>query len=88
MWTVKRVVQLLKRNVVRWEPVGEWDGTAWHLRKRSKGLEEWLERREREHPDAWRAIAEGGRRLTILGEHFDYRLTPRGAGLLIERNPR
>ena len=88
MWTPGRVVQFLKRNPAHWERAGEWDGSEWRLREYSEGLTDWLSRQERENPDVWRVAGKEGQRITIRGEHFDYRLTSRGAGLMIERRPR
>ena len=88
MWTPGRVVQFLKRYFARWERIGDWDSSVWHLHESSQGLREWLSRQERENPGAWRAAANEGRRITIRGEHFDYRLTPRGEGLVMERRPK
>ncbi len=88
MWTPGHTVQFLRQYFARWEPNGEWDGSEWRLRERSEGLRDWLSRQERENPDVRRVAAKEGRRITINGEHFDYRLTPRGDGLVMERRPK
>ena len=75
-------------RATRWERTGEWDGSGWHLHESSEGLMDWLSRKERENPDVWRVAAEAGQRITIRGKHFDYRLTSRGAGLMMDRRPR
>ena len=88
MWTPWPVVQFFKRNLARWERTGEWDGSGWHLRECSDRLSVWLAQKERDNPDVWRVAAKEGRRITIQGFHFDYRLTAQGAGLMMERRPR
>ena len=88
MTTPGHVVRFLMRNLARWEPNGEWDGSRWSLRDSSDGLTSWLSRQEWENPDVWRVAAKAGQRITIQGQHFDYRLTSLGAGLMMERRRR
>ena len=88
MWTPRQAVQLITRRLVHWESIGEWDGGGWHLLDASEGLTRWLSRYERHHPGVWKETAERGRRVTLEGDHFDYRLIPLDAGLMLERRPR
>ena len=47
-----------------------------------------MSRYERHNPGVWEVIAERGRRIILEGDHFDYRLIPLDAGLMLERRPR
>ena len=90
MSTPERVARFFKHPLarMRWERTGEWDGSAWQLRESSNGLTAWMSRQEWDTPNVWRVAAEEGRAMAIQGRHFDYRLTPLGAGLVMERKSR
>ena len=88
MWTPGHAVKSLKRHFAHWEPNGAWDGNGWYFREKSDGLTDWLSHQERKNPDVWRVAVREHQQLTIRGERFDYRLFPRGEGLIMERKPK
>ena len=87
MWALRDLVRALKHAHPRWERIGAWDGSGWNLRESSEGLRAWLSHQERRDSDIWSLAVEEGRQISIRGEHFEYRLVPRGDGLTIERKP-
>ena len=87
MLTPRGLLHALKHNLARWERIGEWDESGWHLREHSDGLADWISRQERRDSDVWSLAVRQGRRTTIHGGRFDYRLVPQGDGLTLERRP-
>ena len=82
------LLEFIKRKLNRWESIGSWRNGEWSIEKASEGLLEWLRETEQRDPSVWDKLARSGRRFTIHGEHYDYRVTTlpgSGPGLVVER---
>ena len=80
--------ELLKRLFAGWESIGEYTGGQWDIRGASEDLLATLDGMERNRPAIWADAAVRGRRITVKGQHFNYRITPtrsEGLRLVIER---
>ena len=87
MRTLSDLAYAVRQRFRRWERIGEWDGGGWHIREHSDGLTDWISRQERKDPEVWSSAVRKGRRFTIHGGRFDFRLEPQGDGLTLERRP-